>query len=135
VTDRLDAWAAEFAAPEGYLNFGSYGPPARRIADETSRLLALAVEGADSGRHLHAMDARAIAAVSRLSGFDEPNIGLVPSTSLGLFQAAFGMPSGEVLVSGDEFPSNLYPWWRAQEAGRLRVRPLDGAGTHAPGRA
>ena len=32
--------------------------------------------------------------------------------------------SGEVLVSAAEFPANTYPWARAEQAGRLRVRRL-----------
>jgi predicted transcriptional regulator YheO/selenocysteine lyase/cysteine desulfurase len=50
---------------------------------------------------------------------------LLPNTSLGLFQAAFhAPPGGEVLVSAAEFPANTYPWARAEQAGRLRVRRL-----------
>ena len=117
-------YAAAFGAPEGYLNFASYGPPSAAVVQESVRLLGLAHAGADSGQHLHAMDARAAAAVSRLSGFPETNVTLVPSTSHGLFQAAFGIPRGEVLVSSAEFPANLYPWWRARDVGLAQVRTM-----------
>lgn len=124
MTGIPSAYREAFGAPEGYLNFASYGPPAAEVVQESARLLNLAHTGADSGRHLHTADARALAAVSRLSGFRAQNVGLVPSTSHGLFQTAFGMPQGEVLVSPAEFPANLYPWWRARDAGLLQVRPM-----------
>nr|WP_289846030.1 aminotransferase class V-fold PLP-dependent enzyme [Curtobacterium sp. WW7] len=73
---------------------------------------------------LHAEDQRALAAVGRLTGFDADGLTLTSSTSLGLMQVAFGLPRGEVLVSAAEFPSNLYAWWRSEEAGLTRVRPL-----------
>lgn len=121
-------YAGAFGAPEGYLNFASYGPPSNAVVQESLRLLELAHTGADSGRYLHAMDARATSAVSRLSGFPEANVTLVPSTSHGLFQAAFGIPRGEVLVSPAEFPANLYPWWRARDVGLLQVRTMGDGG-------
>ncbi|MCC3279964.1 aminotransferase class V-fold PLP-dependent enzyme [Arthrobacter sp. zg-Y40] len=118
------AYVGAFGAPEGYLNFASYGPPSSPVVSETARLLELAHSGADSGQYLHAMDRRATGAAARLSGFAPQNVGLVPSTSHGLFQAAFGVSGGEVLVSSAEFPANLYPWWRARDAGLLQVRTL-----------
>jgi selenocysteine lyase/cysteine desulfurase/predicted transcriptional regulator YheO len=69
---------------------------------------------------------RAKAAVSRLSGSDTDHVVLLPHTSLGLFQAAFNTPGGEVLVPAAEFPANTYPWARAEQAGRLTVRRLKG---------
>jgi selenocysteine lyase/cysteine desulfurase len=125
----LSEYLGQFREDAGYLNFASYGPPSRQVVGEAHRLMELAVSGADSTT-LHSVDQRAIAAASRLSGFPEGSIDLLPSTSHGLFQLAFGLPGGEVLVAGAEFPANLYPWWRAQEAGRITVR-LMGAGFQA----
>lgn len=119
----LDAYLASFAEPVGYLNFGSYGPPSRVVIDTITRLATAASAGVPSSG-LHAEDERALAAVSRLSGFDRSGVVLASSTSLGLMQVAFGLPRGEVLVSGAEFPSNLYAWWRSEEAGLTTVRTL-----------
>ncbi|TDK25179.1 aminotransferase class V-fold PLP-dependent enzyme [Arthrobacter crusticola] len=124
----LNEYLGRFREDAGYLNFASYGPPSRQVVGEAHRLMELAASGADSTTQLHSVDQRAIAAASRLSGFPEGSIDLLPSTSHGLFQLAFGLAGGgEVLVAATEFPANLYPWWRAQEAGRITVR-LMGAG-------
>jgi len=119
----LDAYLGSFAEPVGYLNFGSYGPPSRDVVATTGRLAAAASAGVPSAG-LHAEDERALAAVSRLTGLDRGGIALTSSTSLGLMQIAFGLPRGEVVVSSAEFPSNLYAWWRSEEAGLTTVRPL-----------
>nr|WP_269809775.1 aminotransferase class V-fold PLP-dependent enzyme [Kineosporia rhizophila] len=57
-----------------------------------------------------------------MTGFDRAGCLLTTSTSAGLQQIAFGLRGADVLVSRDEFPANLYPWWHAQEAGLLTVR-------------
>ncbi|WP_305783152.1 aminotransferase class V-fold PLP-dependent enzyme [Symbioplanes lichenis] len=119
----MSDYLSSFEEPPGYLNFASYGPPSRAVL----RSVTDAVEGSVTGvpsAGLHAADGRALAAVSRLTGFPPAACTLATSTSAGLQQVAFGLPGGEVLVSGGEFPSNLYPWWRAQEAGLLRVRQI-----------
>ncbi|MGG7510715.1 aminotransferase class V-fold PLP-dependent enzyme [Plantibacter sp. YIM 135249] len=127
---HADAYLGSFSEPVGYLNFGSYGPPSKPVVETISRLAASAGEGVPSSG-LHAEDERALAAVSRLTGFDRSAVALTSSTSMGLLQFAFGVPGGEVLVSAAEFPSNLYPWWRAEEAGILTVRTLPPAGGNA----
>jgi selenocysteine lyase/cysteine desulfurase len=119
----LDAYLASFAEPAGYFNFASYGPPSRAVVDTTTRLVVAASEGVASSE-LHAEDDRALNAVARLTGVDHTGVTLTSSTSLGLLQIAFGLPRGEVLVSSAEFPSNLYAWWRSEEAGLTRVRLL-----------
>nr|WP_243861414.1 aminotransferase class V-fold PLP-dependent enzyme [Frigoribacterium endophyticum] len=86
--------------------------------------LAAAASAGVPSTGLHAEDERALAAVSRLTGLDRGGIALTSSTSLGLMQIAFGLPRGEVVVSSAEFPSNLYAWWRSEEAGLTTVRPL-----------
>lgn len=123
MTSTLDTYLASFAEPFGYLNFGSYGPPSRDVVDTISRLASDASLGVSSVR-LHAEDERALEAVSRLTGVDRLGVTLTSSTSLGLMQVAFGLPRGEVIVSSAEFPSNLYAWWRSEEAGLTRVRTL-----------
>ena len=123
MTSALEAYLSSFAEPAGYLNFGSYGPPSRDVVETIGRLASAASAGVPSAG-LHAEDDRALAAVSRLTGVDRAGVALAGSTSLGLMQVAFGLPRGEVVVSSAEFPSNLYAWWRSEEAGLTTVRPL-----------
>ncbi|GLY32673.1 aminotransferase class V-fold PLP-dependent enzyme [Kineosporia sp. NBRC 101731] len=117
-----DAYRADFQEPSGYLNFAAYGPPSGRVVEAIAATARAAALG-EPAAHLHAEDERALAAVSRLTGFAREGCLLTTSTSAGLQQVAFGL-GGEVLLSRDEFPSNLYPWWRAQEAGLMRVRTV-----------
>ncbi|WP_432053218.1 aminotransferase class V-fold PLP-dependent enzyme [Streptomyces xiamenensis] len=123
MTAEFDAYLASFSEPAGYLNFGSYGPPSRAVVDTMGRLAADAAAGVPSAG-LHAEDESALAALARLTGFDRDALVLTSSTSFGLLQIAFGLPRGAVLVSSAEFPSNLYAWWRAQDAGLTTVRTL-----------
>lgn len=111
---------------ERYLNFASFGPPTRAVLDAAHRVDERAAAGVPAAE-LHREDERAIAAVSRVTGFAAEGIALMPNTSTGLLHAAFAVPSGRVLVSRAEFPANLYPWWRAAEAGRLEVEVVEPA--------
>jgi selenocysteine lyase/cysteine desulfurase len=111
-----------------YLNHASYGPPTQAVADTVQNLVAEAMRGGPTvSAELHGEHARARSAVARLVGVPADRVALTTSTSQGLLQVAFGL-SGEVLVSLDEFPANVYPWFRAESAGRLRVRALPGSG-------
>lgn len=118
-----DAYLSSFREPVGYLNFASYGPPSAAVVDTVADLTRRACLGEPSAL-LHAEDERALSAAARLSGFAPDAVTLTSSTSLGLLQVAFGLPRGEVLVSEAEFPSNLYAWWRSEEAGLTTVRTL-----------
>lgn len=121
------SYVAAFSEDEGYLNFASYGPPSNHVLETAAALMADAAQGAvgASGR-LHSEDVRARVAFSRLSGFPLDNVALVPAASYGLFQLAFGT-QGAVLVGAAEFPANVYPWLRAQQAGQLDVRLMGAA--------
>ncbi|MDQ0277722.1 selenocysteine lyase/cysteine desulfurase [Arthrobacter silviterrae] len=121
-------YLAAFREDEGYLNFASYGPPSVPVLETAAALMADAAQGAvgASGR-LHAEDDHARAVFSRLSGFPLDSVALVPAASYGLFQLAFGTP-GAVLVGAAEFPANVYPWLRAQQAGQLDVRLMGAPG-------
>lgn len=115
---------SEFDEPDGYLDFARFGPPSRRVTETTARLLAESARATPSTvDELMRQEARAKAAVARLCRTGPGHVVLVPNTSLGLFQAAFGA-GGEVLVSASEFPANTYPWARAEEAGLLKVRRM-----------
>ncbi|WP_222195554.1 aminotransferase class V-fold PLP-dependent enzyme [Modestobacter italicus] len=113
-----------FTEDEGYLDFARVGPPSRPVVEAgAGALAAVATAGLGTVDELMGAEARALAAASRLLGFVPGNVVYSPSTSAGLFQAAFAV-RGPVLVSPAEFPANLYPWWRAEAAGRLDVVDL-----------
>ncbi|MBG6225072.1 selenocysteine lyase/cysteine desulfurase [Arthrobacter sp. CAN_A2] len=124
------SYRASFTEGRGFLNFASYGPPSRPVRDRVAHLLELAADGSvRSGDTLYGEDLRARESFARLSGFPLQNVGLTGSTSLGLFQVAFGLTGGSVLVSAGEFPANTYPWLRTSAAGRARVDLTGGPGT------
>lgn len=124
-------YQAAFSEAPGYLNFASYGPPSARVTDRVSHLLQTAGDGdAAASDQLHGEDLRARSAFARLAGFPLEQVGLTGSTSLGLFQVAFGLTGGTVLVGAGEFPSNMYPWLRTSDAGRARVELIGEPGTH-----
>lgn len=121
----------QFQESPGYLDFARVGPPSRAVVEESGALLdRLATAGTSTVTDLMAADRRARRAVARLCGADEDRVVLLPHTSQGLFQAAFAVPAGEVLVSAAEFPANTYPWARAERAGRVTVRRLRPPGGH-----
>ncbi|HEY3709224.1 MAG TPA: aminotransferase class V-fold PLP-dependent enzyme [Amycolatopsis sp.] len=117
----------QFDEPAGYLDFARFGPPSHAVLDTTASLLEAATKaGPSTVDELMRQETRAKAAAARLCGSDTDHTVLLPHTSLGLFQAAFNAPGGEVLVSAAEFPANTYPWARAERAGLVKVRRLDG---------
>ncbi|MBB4685691.1 aminotransferase class V-fold PLP-dependent enzyme [Amycolatopsis jiangsuensis] len=116
----------QFDESAGYLDFARFGPPSHAVLDTTASLLDASTKaGPSTVDELMRQETRAKAAAARLSGSDTDHTVLLPHTSLGLFQAAFNS-HGEVLVSAGEFPANTYPWARAEQAGRVRVRRLEG---------
>ncbi|RFA08056.1 hypothetical protein B7R54_01615 [Subtercola boreus] len=125
----FDAYLGSFGEEQGYLNFASYGPPSHAVAETTAGLLATAVAGAPgASERMHGEDLRARSAFARLSGFGLDAVSLVPHTSLGLFQVAFGIPGGTVLIGRSEFPANLYPWLRASGSGLSDARLIGAVG-------
>ena len=126
----FSAYSDAFSEARGYLNFASYGPPSSRVTEHVAHLLQLAADGGNGAVDvLGHEEVRAREALARLVGFPLQQVGLTGSTSLGLFQVAFGLPRGTVLVSAGEFPSNLYPWLRTEELGRARIGLIGGPGT------
>ncbi|WP_191094441.1 aminotransferase class V-fold PLP-dependent enzyme [Nocardia colli] len=129
MTDPRAAYLAQFCETTGYLDFARYGPPSRAVvAASATAMHSGAMAGPDTVDELMSATDRAVRAVARLAGFATSSVVLVPNTSTGLFQAAFAIPFepaiGEVLVSGSDFPANHYPWARAAQAGRFRLRVL-----------
>lgn len=125
----FDDYLAGFGEQPGYLNFASYGPPSHAVAQTAAELMSTAVAGAPgASERMHAEDLRARSAFARLSGFDVDAVSLIPHTSLGLFQVAFGIDGGSVLVGRSEFPANLYPWLRAHRIGLSDARLVGAVG-------
>ncbi|MFC1429158.1 aminotransferase class V-fold PLP-dependent enzyme [Streptacidiphilus sp. N1-3] len=125
----LSGYAEHFREPDGYLDFGRFGPPSTDVVETTAALsgqAAHATAGTVDELMGHELRARRAAArllgVTGAGGVDQ--VALLPNTSTGLFHAAFGLPHGTVLVPAHEFPSNLYPWRRAAALGRVRPVPL-----------
>ncbi|MHA6760262.1 aminotransferase class V-fold PLP-dependent enzyme [Streptacidiphilus sp. PAMC 29251] len=137
--DGLSGYAEHFFEPEGYLDFGRFGPPSADVVETVTALSGRAAHaGARTVDELMEYELRARQAAARLLGATGPGavdrVALLPNASTGLFHAAFGLPSGTVLVPAHEFPSNLYPWRRAAALGRVRPVPLapDGLGRITP---
>ncbi|WNV89145.1 aminotransferase class V-fold PLP-dependent enzyme [Umezawaea sp. Da 62-37] len=120
MTNRIpSSYLVQFHEPEGYLDFGRFGPPSHAVVETSTRLLeASAAAGPSTVDDLMRQELRAKAAAARLCRSDTDHVTLLPNTSTGLFQVALGV-TGEVVVSAAEFPSNTYPW---QRAGRAEVR-------------
>ncbi|GAA1347011.1 aminotransferase class V-fold PLP-dependent enzyme [Arthrobacter roseus] len=127
----LASYLEAFSEDRGYLNFARFGPPSRAVVDTSARLMETAMAGeVGVGKALDVQTLRAREAFARVSGFPLDRVALVPNTSLGLFQAAFGLESGSVLISSGEFPANLYPWLRNNRIGRAGVHVMGGPGVH-----
>jgi selenocysteine lyase/cysteine desulfurase len=125
-TTGLPGYAEHFSEPEGYLDFARYGPPSRDVLDAAAAALAASARADHTTvNDLMWAEPRARAAAARLAGTDTAHIALLPNTSTGLFHAAFGIPSGVVLVPSADFPANHYPWRRTAALGRAEPRWLD----------
>lgn len=113
-----------FTEDERYLNFASLGPISEPVVATGERLLrATATARPGDAAMLSAQVPRALAVLSRLSGFSESNITLVSNTSSALVQVALGLPSGTGVFSGRyQFPANVLPWRNAAETGRISLR-------------
>ncbi|MGW5052096.1 aminotransferase class V-fold PLP-dependent enzyme [Actinokineospora sp. NPDC004072] len=125
----VDDYLAQFDESVGYLDFARFGPPSRPVVGVVAELMGRAAgAGVSTVDELMGADDRARDAVGRLLGVGRERVVLLPNTSLGLVQAAFGV-GGRVLVPVGDFPANTYPWARAEQAGRIRVEWLGGAAT------
>lgn len=123
----LADYARQFEAPAGYLDFARYGPPSRAVLAATADALGRSARaGHDTVNDLMGADLRARRSAARLAGTDTDHTVLLPNASTGLFQAAFGITGGTVLVPAADFPANHYPWRRAAAAGLAVPRWLPG---------
>ncbi|MYS18836.1 Selenocysteine lyase/Cysteine desulfurase [Streptomyces sp. DvalAA-14] len=122
----LPGYAAHFDEPEGYLDFARYGPPSRDVLTATADALARAARA--DHRTVNALmraEPAARDSAARLAGSDPAHTVLLPNASTGLFHAAFGIPTGTVLVPRTDFPANHYPWRRTEALSRAVPRWLE----------
>jgi cysteine desulfurase/selenocysteine lyase len=130
--------AAEFPlldAAQPYLNAASAGPLPERARREVDayNLRRSRIHDLRDGDFEPAL-VRARRAAARLVGADEDEIALTPNTSYGINLAAHTLLDGaagrRVVVSGREFPANVYPWMgEAMRTGaRFDVVPADARG-------
>lgn len=110
----------QFREPAGFMNSAAISPVSklveRKVAEyvtdlcsATANLSTRLEEGMRGGRQ-------------RLAGLldaDISRVGVTHTTGAGLFHVAFGLRGGNVVVAEAEFPTNLYPWIRARQAGLI----------------
>lgn len=114
------AYLDEFDEPIGWLNHAGIGPPSRSVLAALAQLnKTLARPEGQLVSVFYSVVDKARAAGARLFGTEPHRIGVVPSTGQALFHVAFGLRRGNVVVPAAEFPANVYPWLRAQEAGLI----------------
>lgn len=121
------AYLNEFAAPDGYLNFASIGPPSQAASRALAETYAWSAEpdGVIAPRLFESLE-RATENAARLVGVSTDHLSLIHTTSEGLFSVAFGLgKGGNIVVPAGEFPANLYPWIRAAERDGPEVRLVE----------
>ena len=121
-TDRVDGalagYAAHFLEPGGYADFARYGPPSRDVVERTSRAQRDLASGRVSVDDLSPTEARARELAARATMRPSADhVALASNTSSALYQLAYSLPPGELIVSPNEFPANVYPWVRAATSG------------------
>lgn len=110
----------QFREPAGFMNSAAISPVSklveRRVADyvvdfcsATGNLSTLLEEGMSRGRR----------ELAGLLDTDVPRVGVTHTTGAAILHVAFGLRGGNVVVPAAEFPTNLYPWIRAQQAGLI----------------
>jgi selenocysteine lyase/cysteine desulfurase len=127
VRDALAGYAAHFLEPGTYADFARYGPPSRDVVERTSRVQHELAAGRISVDELSLAEERArkLAARATMRPSVE-HVALATNTSSALYQLAYSLPPGELIVSPNEFPANVYPWVRAADQGSgVTVRWLD----------
>ena len=127
VHDALAEYVAHFLEPGTYADFARYGPPSRDVIDRTALAQQELATGRISVDELARTEdrARELAARATMRPSSE-HVALASNTSSALYQLAYSLPPGELIVSPNEFPANVYPWVRAAEQGSgVTVRWLD----------
>lgn len=119
-TSRVDGALAEYAAhfldPAGYADYARYGPPSRDVAERAARALHDLAAGLVSVDELSPTEERARKLAARATMRPSADqVAIASNTSSALYQLAYSLPPGELIVSPNEFPANVYPWARAAD--------------------
>src|SRR5580698_10263620 len=107
-TARIDGALAEYAVhfvePTGYADFARYGPPSRDVAERTARAQHDLAVGRVSVDELSPTEGRAreLAARATMRPSAE-HVAIASNTSSALYQLAYSLPPGELIVSPNEF--------------------------------
>ena len=126
------AYLTQFCEDAGYLDHARVGPvPTAAVEAGSQAYVSLAAAGGGTVDALMVAEDQALRRAAALLGMRRDQVAFSPSTSAGLFQVAFALPrrtpggrTPRVVVSAGEFPANLYPWWRAQQAALIGVDTL-----------
>jgi selenocysteine lyase/cysteine desulfurase len=112
----LAEYAAHFVEPAGYADFARYGPPSRDVVERTARAQGDLAAGRVSVDELSPVEGRARELAARATmRASADQVALASNTSSALYQLAYSLPPGELIVSPNEFPANVYPWARAAD--------------------
>ena len=124
------AYREQFCEPLGFMNSAAISSVSRlvqsRVADYVAEFCAanqnlstLLMEAMQQGRQ----------SLASLLDVEVDGVSVTHTTGSALFHVAFGLRGGNVVAPEGEFPTNLYPWIRAQQAGLIdevrRVPLLD----------
>ena len=110
----------QFREPAGFMNSAAISPVSKlvrnRVADyvsdfcsATQNLSTLLEEAMSRGRR----------GLAGLLDVGIPRVGVTHTTGAALLHVAFGLRGGNVVVPEAEFPTNIYPWLRARDAGLI----------------
>ena len=117
---------------EVYLNHAAISPPSTHVVECASRVpRSYARLGTEAFAVWIAQRNRLRATLAHLIGAQPADIGLVPSTTMGIVSIAMNLdwrPRDRVVLFEGEFPTNITPWQRAAEQHDLEISvlPLDG---------
>ncbi|WEV69206.1 aminotransferase class V-fold PLP-dependent enzyme [Bifidobacterium sp. ESL0775] len=131
-----EEYLQQFHEGTGYLNFSGIGPISE-AAIAINHQMDIDLQHAKVGTAEDLSNRYVVSATQEIAqyiGVPTNQIAMQPNTSEGLFQAAFslGQIDGHVpvvLLNNHEFPSNFYPWKRAESAGLLKTRTYSGDAT------
>lgn len=114
------AYREQFCEPVGFMNSAAISTVSqlvrKRVADYASEFQS----GAENLSVLLAMAMQqGREAIADLMGVEVARVGITHTTGAALFHVAFGLGGGNVVAPEAEFPTNLYPWIRARDAGLI----------------
>jgi len=114
------SYREQFCEPVGFLNSAAISTVSRMVRDRVADYQA---ELCTAGQNLSLLLSDAMQqgreAIAGLLDVETARVGITHTTGAALFHVAFGLKGGNVVVPRAEFPTNLYPWIRARQAGLI----------------